>query len=68
MAASVPADKPRTEAARTEPPPSDAVQIAMLLLAAAPVVGAVCSAPVVGFTLAGLALGDSILILLGVNY
>ena len=62
-------EKPRTDAARQNPPPpSDGVQIAMLLFAAAPVVGAVCSAPIVGSTLASLALGDSLLILLGINY
>ena len=50
------------------PPPSDVVQIAMMLFAAAPVVGAVCSAPMVGFGLASLAILDTMLILFGINY
>ena len=68
MAATAPAETPRHEATRYPPPPSDAVQIGMLLFAAAPVVGAVCSAPVVGFGLASLALTDTLLILLGIKY
>ena len=50
MAAHAPAADPtRPEHVRTNPPPpSDTVQIAMILFAAAPVVGAVCAAPIVG--------------------
>lgn len=67
-AAPAPVPQTRTEPARNDPPPSDAVQIAMMLFAAAPVIGAVCSAPMVGGGLATLALTDTLLILLGINY
>lgn len=68
-AATTPADPPRSQPVRTSPPPpSDATQIAMVLFIAAPVVGAMCSAPIVGGTLATLATLDSLLILFGINY
>ena len=67
MAASTPIVRTETRPAEP-PPPSDAVQIAMMLFAAAPVVGAVCSAPMVGGGLASLAILDTMLILLGINY
>jgi hypothetical protein len=68
MAATAHPAQPHADSTRYPPPPSDAVQIGMLLFAAAPVVGAVCSAPVVGFGLASLALLDTLLILFGVKY
>ncbi len=59
----------RTETRPAEPPPpSEAVQVAMMLFAAAPVIGAVCSAPMVGGGLVTLATLDTLLILLGINY
>ena len=47
------------------PPPPEFVQIAMVVLALAPVAGAVASGPIVGGTLMSLALFDTVMLLFG---
>lgn len=47
------------------PPPSEMVQVGMILAALAPVMGAILSAPIVGGGLASLAVIDTVLMLVG---